>query len=133
MNNNVILTPCFNINNQNKLVYIHLPDIHHESEYGKPSRLIMRPNSIPMGEFDLVLPEFFTINLIEEWDSHQDIVICNLSGDNVNLTNVIINKLLLYNIVDNQDCFIVVNTKVFYLEDPDMMSYQVDSISYSSE
>ena len=65
--------------------------IHHESEYGKPSRLIMRPNSIPMEQFDFGLPDFFTINLIEEWDSHEDIVIAKLSGDDINLNNVMIN------------------------------------------
>ena len=85
----------------------------------------MRPNSIPMEQFDFGLPDFFTINLIEEWDSHEDIVIAKLSGDDINLNNVMINKYLLYNIVNNPDCFIVVGTKVFYLEDPNSMVYLI--------
>ena len=119
------MVTIFNVDNSNNVVYIHDPNFVNTHE----RKLILRSNHISMNENDFILPKYFRISLYDDWDTYDDHVIAKLTGDRgLGLFNVIIDKYLLYNIVNEKDSFIVVGDKVFYLENLDLMSYRTDNI-----
>jgi hypothetical protein len=127
------MVTVFNVDNTNSLVHIHRPDINYQSDRNSPTRLVLRSNNISMGPLDFILPASFKVTIYEDWDTHENHILAKLSDENSNLSliNVIVDKYLLYNIVNEKDTFLLVGEKVFYLENPDLMLYRTDNIPES--
>jgi hypothetical protein len=128
------MVTVFNIDNSNNIVYIHRPDMYYSSFNNGPSRLILRPNNIPMGPYDFNLPGNFNITIHEDWDTHDNHILAKLSDERTKLSlmDVIVDKYLLSGIAREKESFLLVGEKVFYLENPDLMLYRTDNILESS-
>ena len=112
------MVTVFEIDNSDNIVYVHRPN---------GNIMVLQSKDVPMGHFDMFVPKHFKLTLYDDWDKYDDYIMTKITSDtDFTLMEVIVSKYLLYNLVKEKESFVVVGTKVFYLENPDLMLYRTD-------